>query len=243
MKFLFALFAATSLAQAAETPNTHNMIVFGTKPIYVSHLPMYEHDVHRYQAIYEVTFGEKADTDYREKNKDAKIFGIGPLKKFTMPSLQKGSKFPASLFPGHPEQTQKIGTVDVEILKVVHFHTLSPGPGARPAWLTYFKAGTNEAGESYLAHWLTTPTRGFETPADQFDQILRVKSDEAIPEGSWVMVPQNNSDTASKRLTKGLNPVRVDVLTSNGSFVTSVKVLAEDYLHTDGDVRVTAEPE
>ena len=145
MKLSFLAFVLCSLAQAADAPTIHNMIVFGTNPIYVSHLPMYEHGVHRYQAIYEVTFGAEADREYGEKKRTVKekIFGISPLQKFTMPSLKKGSKFPAALHPGHPEMIEAIGSVQVEVLRVVHFHPLLKEGAERPKNLTYFSVGKN----------------------------------------------------------------------------------------------------
>jgi hypothetical protein len=249
MKFLLVLLSLCSLAMAADVPSLHNMIVFGTEQIYVSHLPMYEHNVHRYQAIYEVTFGEKDDQKYRDKKASlkAKFFGISPQQKFTMPSLGKGSKFRAGLHPGHPEATESIGTLDVEVVRVVHFHPLLPEGGERPKVLTYFKAGSGPDGEVYLAHLLTTPTQGFESPADQFDQIVRVKRAIApvtldkveISNGATVTI--STQDTASRRLTETPDSkhfTRAEISSESGTVTALLHIAAEEYLHTEGDVRV-----
>ena len=65
-----ALVAAVSAGQAAaqpghETPGFHGMLVLGTERIYASHLPMFTAQ-HRYQGIWQVSFGEEGDQAYRD---------------------------------------------------------------------------------------------------------------------------------------------------------------------------------
>jgi len=231
MKFLFALLAVCSLSIADDVKSIHNMIGFGTSPTYLSHLPMYEHDVHRYQAIYEVKF---------EKTKElkGKIFGISPKEKFTMPSLEKGSRFRAGLHPGHPEMTQASETVEVEVVRVVHFHPLKVTGDVRPEKLTYFKVG-----KDHLVHLLTTPTKGFDTPADQFDQVVTLKQAikpgtldvVEIPDGAEVTVA--TADTAKNRLVVTPDSKHFVRGVVNGEELM-LHITVENYLHTDGDVRV-----
>ncbi len=236
MKALFTLFTVCSLSQAAEVAGIHNMIGFGSNPTYVSHLPMYEHDLHRYQAVYEVRFEKKNDLT-------GKIFGISPKQKFTMPSLKIGSRFRAGLHPGHPEETEAMETVEVEVVRVVHFHALKPVGGERPKELSYFAVG-----HKHLVHLLTTPTIGLKTPADQFDQVVEIEraikaggnlEELEIPDGALVKI--SVADTAANRLVvtpDSKHFTRALVKTANGPVEVMLHVGREIYIHTGGDVRI-----
>lgn len=241
MHLLLALLSFCFASQAADTPNHHKMVGFGTGPFYVSHLPMYEHGVHRYQAVYEITLRTQPKT---------RLFGISPHDDFTMPSLKKGSKFSVALHPGHPEETDSTGNTDIEIVRVVYFKPLTVTGGTRPKVLSYFKSGNGAAGETYLSHLLTTPTQGMKTPPDQFDQVVRVVAATKpgttekvqIPDGAHITV--DTQDTVANRLVKTpdlKHLTRAKIVTASGSTEVLLQIAAEEYLHTGEDVRVKTE--
>ncbi len=57
--------ALTERAQpGTEPPGFHGMLVLGSETIYASHLPMFSPQ-HRYQGIWQVSFGASGDAEYR----------------------------------------------------------------------------------------------------------------------------------------------------------------------------------
>ena len=152
-----------------DAPNTHNMMLVGTKGAFLSHLPMFvdngpgpEFDSpHRFQVILETTFteGERNLTNVyfqdRIKNPTVKMYTLSP-ERFVLSNLDpKGmalKKFRGSaLVRGHLERGGKSfigdfknppegGTFDVNVVNVVHFHEFDPGQ-AKPATLEYLLFG------------------------------------------------------------------------------------------------------
>lgn len=66
-------------------PGFHGMLLFGEETAYLSHLPMFGHPQHEYQAIFEVTFS-KAGTDPlaaylkdRRTHLEARMYGFAPI--------------------------------------------------------------------------------------------------------------------------------------------------------------------
>ncbi len=237
-RLIFVLSLTQVSAFGVDRPSQHNMVGFGAGPYYLSHLPMYEHPVHRYQAVYEVKLSATPKS---------KLFGISPGDLFTMPQLKSGSKFKADLHPGHPETVASNATGTVEVLNVIYFAPLKPSGSSRPSKLTYFKSGSGASGEIFLSHLLTTPTVGSDTAPDQFDQILAVKAvpeqmggaTPKIPDGTVITFSRN--DIFSDRLVKSASStdlVKGSLKTGAASDTVGFLVLDEIYLHTDGDVRV-----
>src|SRR5262245_4310135 len=93
--FLTAIILSLAAWQAeaqpgTEDPGIHGMLVLGSDSVYVSHLPMFMPQ-HRYQGIWEVSFGEEGDEVYRAERarpENAKlIFTLEPLERFRLPEL------------------------------------------------------------------------------------------------------------------------------------------------------------
>ena len=92
MKHKYLVLIALSLIPypSAAQPGTepvgrHGMLVLGSESVYVSHLPMFMPQ-HRYQGIWEVSFGAEGDKVYRAERarpENAKlIFTLEPTELF-----------------------------------------------------------------------------------------------------------------------------------------------------------------
>ena len=206
-----------------DAPNTHNMMLVGTKGAFLSHLPMFvdkgrgpEFDSpHRFQVILEATFtdGERNLTDVyfkdRLKNPSVKMYTFNPglfvlshldpkgtaLKKFRGSALIRGHlERGGKSFIGDFENPPEGGAFDVNVVNVVHFHEFDP-KATKPATLEYLLFGKNS--ELFLAHLITKP--------NDFDQIISIKtmdqsfSDEELREGRRIVF-SNRSNTAKERL-------------------------------------------
>jgi hypothetical protein len=118
-----------------DAPNTHNMLVFGEKAVYLSHLPMFDGlntdkkgnvikdkdgkteyaSPHRYQVILEASFHRGAKdlqniySDDRRKNPSVRIYTLNP-KEFVLSKLASGNPpltgFKAKVFCGHFERSE-----------------------------------------------------------------------------------------------------------------------------------------
>jgi hypothetical protein len=182
--------ALSSAFQHEDCPNTHNMLVFGEKTIYLSHLPMFDGltadktdfaSPHRYQVILEASFqrdGKDLQNLYsadRGQNPNVRIYTLNP-KQFILPRLvsnPEGSPltgFKAKVFRGHLEKggvvVPKFDDVNVKVNRVVHFRALDPRAD-KPVELKYLLFG--RAQEIFLAHYISKPP--------DFDQVLSVKVD------------------------------------------------------------------
>jgi hypothetical protein len=160
----------------AESPGFHGMLVFGSERIYVSHLPMFMPQ-HRYQAIWEVSFGAAGDAAYRAKwarpENAGGIFTLAPQELFRLPELTTArTSFTADVYVGHferPGHRKLLEGVTVTLEQAVHWHPFLPGD-RRPDQATYVLFGGGD--EVFLAHWIST--------APNYDQILAVAPSAAI---------------------------------------------------------------
>ena len=205
-----------------DRPNTHNMLVFGEKKIYLSHLPMFD-DVtankteytspHRYQVILEAAFqrgGQSLQSVYtndRRKNASVRIYTLNP-ELFVLPRLSAGNPlltgFKAKVFRGHLEKGGQVisglANVSVKVSRVVHFRKFDPRT-SKPEQLKYLLFGSLQ--ESFLAHYISQPP--------DFDQVLSVKidghsfTDAELSKGIEVTIP-DKSNQASERV-KEAQPV------------------------------------
>jgi hypothetical protein len=164
------------------------MLVFGGEAIYASHLPMFMPQ-HRYQGVWEVSFGEEGDEVYRaERAKPVnagKMFSLSPNEKFRLPELASGrTSFKADVFLGHferPGHRLILPDATVTLRRQAHWHPFRAAH-ARPKPLTYVLFG--KGSETYLAHWIST--------APNYDQVLAVTPSAAlaeIPAGAQIVLP------------------------------------------------------
>ena len=180
-----------------ESPGTHGMLVLGSESVYVSHLPMFI-PRHRYQGIWEVSFGEEGDKVYRAEHarpQNAKqIFTLKPLELFRLPELTQTRKsFQADVFLGHFERDghkRILEDVKVTLQRQVHWHPFR-NSHERPEPLTYFLFGQGD--ELFLAHWISL--------APNYDQIVSVTPSTPlgeIPEGAQLVLPKRGDGDALK---------------------------------------------
>jgi hypothetical protein len=205
-----------SPAVVEDAPNTHNMLVFGEKTIYLSHLPMFDGvtpdktdytSPHRYQVILKASFHRGAQnlqsiyTNDRRENAGVRIYTLMP-EDFVLPKLASGKPtltgFTAKVFRGHLEKGGRaipgLAAVEVKIDRVVHFRKFSP-QATKPAELKYLLFGDGQ--ETFLAHYISQPP--------DFDQVLSVKvgdhgfTDADLGSGIEVTIPGSRNQ-ASDRL-------------------------------------------
>lgn len=181
-----------ALAQPGhETPGFHGMLVLGGERIYASHLPMFTAQ-HRYQGIWQVSFGEEGDRAYREAQAaSGGIFTLAPNENFRLPELVgQRSSFRVDVYQGHferPGHRKLLDDVTVTIEQQVHWHPFLP-EHVRPEQLTYILFGDGE--ETWLAHWISA--------APDYDQIVKVSaaSAEPLPRLAQVVVPERDDAQA-----------------------------------------------
>lgn len=206
-----------------DAPNTHNMMLVGTKTAFLSHLPMFVNDgvgpgfdsPHRFQVILEATFtdGDRNLTEVyfkdRIKNPAVKMYTVSPgefvlshvdpnglaLKKFRGNVLIRGHlERGGTPFIGDFENPPKGGAFDINVVNVVHFREFDPG-AAKPSKLEYLLFG--KGSELFLAHLITKP--------NDFDQIISIKTpgqtftDEDLAKGMRIEF-SNRSNTSKERL-------------------------------------------
>lgn len=234
-----------------DAPNTHNMMLVGTKAAFLSHLPMFvpegtgpEFDSpHRFQVILEATFtdGERNLTDVyfqdRIKNPTVKMYTLNPdnfvlsrldprgtaLKKFRGSALVRGHlERGGKSFIGDFENPPNGGAFDVNVVNVVHFHEFDP-KATKPALLEYLLFG--KGSELFLAHLITKP--------NDFDQIISIKmdqpfSDDELREGRRIVF-FNRANTSQGRLKEKATDTGMLQLPSAPSRTVRVEVLKEFY--------------
>jgi hypothetical protein len=168
-----------------EPPGFHGMLVLGAQRIYASHLPMFTPQ-HRYQGIWQVTFGEEGDQAYRDAQaaNDGMIFTLAPNETFRLPELTgpRGS-FRADVYLGHferPGHRKLLDDVTVTLHQQVHWHPFLP-EHARPQQLTYALFGDGD--EAYLAHWISAPP-----DYDHIVKVTPVGSRSPLPVSAQVVV-------------------------------------------------------
>jgi hypothetical protein len=168
-----ALPSTESAAQGVpgtETPGFHGMLLVGSQHIYMSHLPMFVPQ-HRYQSIWEVSFGAAGDAAYRAERarpeNDGAIFTLAPKELFRLPELTTTrDSFVADVYAGHferPGHRKLLEGATVTLQRPVHWHPFVAGD-RRPGASTYLLFGDDD--ELLLAHWIST--------SPNYDQILVV---------------------------------------------------------------------
>jgi len=235
-----------------DAPNTHNMMLIGTKGAFLSHLPMFvdkgpgpEFDSpHRFQVILEATFtdGERNLTDVyfkdRLKNSSVKMYTLNPelfvlshldpkgtaIKKFRGSALIRGHlERGGKSFIGDFENPSEGGAFDVNVENVVHFHEFDP-KAAKPAKLEYLLFG--KSSELFLAHLITKP--------NDFDQIISIKtidqsfSDEELRQGRRIVF-SNRGNTAKERLKEKATDTGALQIPGAAPRTVNVEVLREFY--------------
>jgi hypothetical protein len=175
-----------------DSPNTHNMLVFGQRTVFLSHLPMFRSlnaaktaftSPHRFQVIVEATFtnaGSPVQDVYFKDRQDhaaVRIYTLNPQEDFVLsqifapePGAPRLTSFPANVFRGHFERQgiaiPALQNTKVSVTRVVHAREFNP-KGSKPDELEYVLFG--KGAELFAAHAISAPP--------DFDHVLAVALD------------------------------------------------------------------
>lgn len=234
-----------------DAPNTHNMMLVGTKTAFLSHLPMFNRVVgpkfdspHRFQVILEVTFtdGDSNLTEVyfkdRAKNQAVKMYTLNPgqfvlphvdpngsaLKKFRGNALIRGHlERGGTAFIGDFENPPERGAFDVNVVNVVHFREFDPN-AAKPSKLEYLLFG--KGSELFLVHLITKP--------NDFDQIISIKTtgqtftDADLAKGIRIEF-SNRGNTSKERLKENVKAPGSLLIPGGASQTVPVETVREFY--------------
>ena len=176
MNFLIAL-TLPLFAQAADIPSVHGMLLFGSKHIYISHLPMF-HSPHDYQMLAELELPPEALAAYQSARHKEKLFTLVP-ERFSLPEMAAHPKpFKAVLYQGHFERGGNpiSKEISVKILKVLHFRKFQP-EAARPEEASALLFGEDE--EFFSAHFISAKP--------DFDQVSELALSQPLPAGKALL--------------------------------------------------------
>lgn len=195
--------ALTFTSQSQST--VHNMLILGTKAIYLYHLPMFSFpgfdSPRRYQMILEITLtDQEAYSTHRALHKEQKIYTFSS-ERVVLTQLKAGSAFKGTIFRGHFEKkgAQAISEgVTANVKRVLYSQELK-WTEKRSSKLEYFLFGRGR--EFFMAHLITGPP--------DFDQILAVRifddmlqkapDEERLDDGIRVTFPQI-TNSVSRRI-------------------------------------------
>ncbi len=214
----------------SDTPAVHGMLLFGTKNIWLSHLPMF-HKPHDYQVIMSVTLKKNGDDLHatyladREQSK-ALYYSFVP-KRFSMTHLVNGTltSIEGTLVRGHFER----GGITIETGVTAQIKTMPVAvqfqvDAVKPDKASYYVIGNSD--ETWLAHKIVAKP-------EEFDQIIgaEVSEDFWTANGSGAVLSTELANVSDLRLTEGTT---VSAKSEAGS-VTEIKVGKEIYQET-GDL-------
>lgn len=143
-----------------DTPNSHNMFMLGTTTLYLSHMPMFVKEDHRYQMTLKVSLDSASmETYLADKAKNpGKPYNLvnTDSDQFTLPDVANGTKtsFAAWVYRDYVNDTPETQicdntTVTIEcVVRCRHFNTDIP----RPLHLTYVLFGDGK--EAHLDHYI-----------------------------------------------------------------------------------------
>jgi hypothetical protein len=233
-----------------DSPASHTMLVLGTGPVFLSHLPMFMKP-HDYQVILQASFSNSGSDpqrlylDDRKAHPKTLLYTLQP-KAFVLPDLFPPSpgqprhlrSFQASLFRGdfeHPDaDTAEIAAnVVVTVAGVVLGHKFVPGAPALDQ-LAYVLFGKGP--ELWLAHLITRPPT--------FDQVLSTTvaghafTDQELRVGVPVTVP-SRKDVAAERLGLPQGGAAVDAVASVAGVPVPIQLQpqVEFYFNDNSDLQ------
>jgi hypothetical protein len=151
----------------ADVPSVHGMLLFGTKKVFVSHLPMF-HSPHDYQWIASLNLPEETEAVYLQDKEEtgSVVYTLVP-ERFELPSMVASPRpFKAVLYRGHFERggVPITGTITVQLEQTIHFAKLNPNE-MKPATFIGLAVGDEE--EMFIAHKISG--------RPDFDQIVEIE--------------------------------------------------------------------
>ena len=193
--------------QHADTPAIHGMLLFGTKDIWLSHLPMF-HKPHDYQVIMSVTLqknGKDLHAAYlADKEQSKAVYYSFVPKRFSMTHLVNGTltSIEGSLVRGHFERGGiTIATGVLAQIKTIPVAVQFQVDAVKPDKASYYVVGSKD--ESWLAHKIVAKP-------EEFDQIIGAE----LSEDFW------NTNSAGSILATDLANLP-DLRLAEGSIVSA----------------------
>ncbi len=124
----------------ADPPSIHGMVLFGTGPFYISHIPMF-HKPHNYQAIMEVEVDSATAAAILKSGEHGKMTIVPEMMVLPKVISEMGS-FQAAVYDGHFEKKgKKVGSVNLKIKRVVYFREFDMKSPQRRQTDNYFLFG------------------------------------------------------------------------------------------------------
>jgi len=154
--------SAASSSPIVDTPGVHNFFMFGSKTLYVSHMPMFTEEKHMYQVILRVELPDVVMRGYRARQagprrtpwnlvNSAKLYTLPQIKAGTLRSFQVDVYEDYSNADAAPVGSPFAANVPLEVREVVHFRHFDFNI-PRPSHLTYLLFG--RGGEAHLEHYI-----------------------------------------------------------------------------------------
>jgi hypothetical protein len=144
-----------------DAPGTHNFFMFGSKALYVSHMPMFTVEKHMYQVILRVSLPDAVMRGYLAGQRPGRTPWnlVNSAEKYALPQIKAGTltSFEVDVYKDYsnadaaPVEPPFARNVTLTVDEVVHFrHFDFDIP--RPHHLTYLLFG--RGGEAHLSHYI-----------------------------------------------------------------------------------------
>ena len=145
----------------ADAPGTHNFFMFGSKALYVSHMPMFTKEKHMYQVILRVSLPNAVMRAYRAGQGPGRTPWnlVNSAEEYALPQIKAGTltSFEVDVYKNYsnadaaPVEPPFARNVTLTVDEVVHFRHFDFGI-PRPHHLTYLLFGRH--GEAHLSHYI-----------------------------------------------------------------------------------------
>jgi hypothetical protein len=144
-----------------DMPGTHNFFMFGSKALYVSHMPMFTVEKHMYQVILRVTLPDAVMRGYRARQGPRRTPWnlVNSEHQYTLPQIKAGTltSFKVDVYEDYsnadaaPVGSPFATNVPLRVDEVVHFRHFDFNI-PRPQHLTYLLFG--RGGEAHIEHYI-----------------------------------------------------------------------------------------
>jgi len=144
-----------------DTPGIHNFFMFGSKTLYVEHMPMFTEEKHMYQVILRVDLPDAVMKGYRARQGARRTPWnlVNSAKEYTLPQIKAGTltSFQVDVYEDYsnadaePAGDPFASDVPLTVREVVHFRHFDFNI-PRPQNLTYLLFG--RGGEAHLSHYI-----------------------------------------------------------------------------------------
>ncbi len=144
-----------------DTPGVHNFFMFGSKTLYVEHMPMFTEEKHMYQVIARVSLPDAVMRGYRARQGARRTAWnlVNSATLYTLPQVKAGTlkSFPVDVYEDYsnadaaPAGSPFATSVPLTVHEVVHFRHFDFNI-PRPQRLTYLLFGRD--GEAHLSHYI-----------------------------------------------------------------------------------------